>query len=113
MEKIKKFTDIVDIKNKRVLLRSDFNVPVFKEEIHDKTRIDVSIPFIQNLLKKKAKVILISHLGRPKSEKDMNYVSNILIIMLLYLIPIFKFSAVNSNDIQHFREARILISTVF
>ena len=55
MEKIKSFTEKVDVKNKRVLLRSDFNVPVFKEEIQDKTRIDVSIPFIQNLLKKRQK----------------------------------------------------------
>ena len=40
---------------------------IFNEIIQDKTRIDLSIPFIQNLLKKKAKVIIISHLGRPKN----------------------------------------------
>ena len=56
MKKIREFTEKVDVKNKRVLLRSDFNVPVFKEEIQDKTRIDLSIPFIQDLLKRKAKV---------------------------------------------------------
>ena len=56
MKKIREFTEKVDVKNKRVLLRSDFNVPVFKEEIQDKTRIDLRIPFIQDLLKRKAKV---------------------------------------------------------
>jgi phosphoglycerate kinase len=101
MEKIKKFTDIVDIKNKRVLLRSDFNVPVFKEEIHDKTRIDVSIPFIQNLLKKEAKVILISHLGRPKSEKDMN----------LSLKPIFKYLQEKIDHKIHFYSHKITNNT--
>ena len=52
MEKIRSFSDSLDIKNKRVILRSDFNVPILKEIIQDKTRIDLSIPFIQNLLKK-------------------------------------------------------------
>ena len=55
MEKIRSFSDSLDIKNKRVILRSDFNVPILKEIIQDKTRIDLSIPFIQNLLKKNAK----------------------------------------------------------
>ena len=65
MEKIKSFSDEVNIENKRVILRSDFNVPIINELIQDKTRINQSIPFIENLIKKKAKVLLISHLGRP------------------------------------------------
>ena len=69
MKKIRSFGDSIDVKNKRVILRSDFNVPLLMKIIQDKTRIDLSIPFIQNLLKKKAKVILISHLGRPKNLK--------------------------------------------
>ena len=101
MEKIRRFTDNVDVKNKRVLLRSDFNVPVFKEAIHDKTRIDVSIPFIQNLLKKEAKVILISHLGRPKSEKDMN----------LSLKPIFKYLQEKIDNKIHFYSDKITNNT--
>ena len=56
--------------NKRVILRSDFNVPISKERIQDKTRINLSLPFIENLIERKAKLILISHLGRPKNEKD-------------------------------------------
>ena len=63
----------MDIENKKVILRSDFNVPILKDVIQDKTRIDLSIPFIKSLLKRKAKLLLISHLGRPKSDKDKNY----------------------------------------
>ena len=70
MEKIRSFNDNIDIKNKRVILRSDFNVPIINDVIQDKTRINLSIPFIQNLLKKQAKVLLISHLGRPKNDQD-------------------------------------------
>ena len=73
MEKIKEFNENVDIENKKVILRSDFNVPILKDVIQDKTRIDLSIPFIKSLLKRKAKLLLISHLGRPKSDKDKNY----------------------------------------
>ena len=73
MEKIRSFNDNIDIKNKRVILRSDFNVPIINDVIQDKTRINLSIPFIQNLLKKQAKVLLISHLGRPKSDKDQTF----------------------------------------
>ena len=73
MEKIKEFNENVDIENKKVILRSDFNVPILKKVIQDKTRIDLSIPFIKSLLKRKAKLLLISHLGRPKSDKDKNY----------------------------------------
>ncbi len=73
MEKIRSFNDNIDIKNKRVILRSDFNVPIINEVIQDKTRINLSIPFIQNLLKRQAKVLIISHLGRPKSGKDLNF----------------------------------------
>ena len=70
MEKIRIFDENINIENKRVILRSDFNVPIKNGLIQDKTRIDLSIPFIQNLLKRKAKVILISHLGRPKITEN-------------------------------------------
>ena len=73
MEKIRSFNDNIDIKNKRVILRSDFNVPIINDVIQDKTRINLSIPFIQNLLKKQAKILLISHLGRPKNDQDSNF----------------------------------------
>ena len=70
MQKIRSFDENIDIENKKVILRTDFNVPIKSGLIQDKTRIDLSIPFIENLLKRKAKLILISHLGRPKNDQD-------------------------------------------
>ncbi len=72
MEKINSFDENMDVENKRIIVRSDFNVPINNGLIQDQTRINLSIPFLQNLLKKKAKVFLISHLGRPKSYNDAN-----------------------------------------
>ena len=55
MEKIRSFDENINIENKRVILRSDFNVPILNGKIQDKTRINLSIPFIKNLLARKAK----------------------------------------------------------
>ena len=63
MSKIKSFSDNVDIENKRIIVRSDFNVPVVNKSIQDYTRIDLCIPFIKKLLNKNAKIFLVSHLS--------------------------------------------------
>lgn len=56
------------MKGKTILLRVDFNVPMRNEKILDLTRIKAHLPTIKALLKQKAKVIIISHLGRPEGK---------------------------------------------
>ncbi len=81
MSQIQYFNDAVSVENKRVILRLDLNVPIFDGSIKDHTRIDLSLPLINSLLKKQAKIIIISHLGRPKKDKKND----------LSLLPIFNY----------------------
>ncbi len=63
------FSDKSDIKNKTILVRLDLNVPIKQKIIQDDTRIILSLPLIKKLINKKAKVLIISHLGRPSGNK--------------------------------------------
>ena len=61
--------DDLDLAGKRVLVREDYNVPLKDGEVENDTRIQASLPTIHKLLDSEAKVMLMSHLGRPKEGK--------------------------------------------
>ena len=70
MSKIKYFSENLEVQGKMILLRLDLNVPLNEKKIQDKSRILTSLPFLKYLIKKKAKIVIISHLGRPKGVKN-------------------------------------------
>ena len=69
------------IANKSIIVRLDLNVPLKDKKIQDPTRILSALPLLKDLIKRKAKVVIISHLGRPEGKKNKD----------LSLIPIYKF----------------------
>ena len=68
MAKIKQLDNNLKLEGKRVLLRVDFNVPLNKGSITESSRIEKVLPTIKFLVGKKAKIIIISHVGRPKGK---------------------------------------------
>tara|TARA_B100001121_G_scaffold255921_1_gene233613 strand:- start:14 stop:1204 length:1191 start_codon:yes stop_codon:yes gene_type:complete len=81
MDKINFFPDDLDVQNKKIILRLDLNVPLKNKIIMDNTRIELCLPFIKKLISKEAKIIIISHLGRPKGVRDPS----------LSLLPVYKY----------------------
>ena len=92
MQGIKYFPQDLNVKGKRIIVRVDLNVPIKDKKIQDFTRIEQILPFLQDLIKKKSKIILISHLGRPKGVRDNT----------LSLLPIYKYLKEELNTNMYF-----------
>jgi len=71
---MKKSIKDIDLRNKKVLVRVDYNVPVSENgEVEDDTRIRESLPTIKYLLEQNSAIVLMTHLGRPKGKPEPKY----------------------------------------
>jgi phosphoglycerate kinase len=78
----------LDVQGKRIFLRVDFNVPLDDNQtIRDDTRIKAALPTLNHLLENRAKVVLASHLGRPKGEFNPKFSTKPVAQRLAELIP--------------------------
>ncbi len=99
----KKFSDSFNfLYNKKALVRVDLNVPMKNGEVDDNTRLTRIIPTLQTLFEKKAKVILISHFGRPDGKWDTQYsLKNICNELSILLKDEIKFVDKNIHNISN------------
>ena len=92
----------VQLTGKRVLVRVDFNVPLDKGAVADDTRICAALPTINYLLEQEAKVILMSHLGRPKAHYHEDLILDPVAKRLSELLerPVRKLDALVGPDVE-------------
>ena len=65
---MKSISEELNLNNKKILLRLDLNVPLTDDKITDTTRIDKILPTLKFLISQNTKIIIISHVGRPKGQ---------------------------------------------
>jgi phosphoglycerate kinase len=96
----KTIADLSDatVRGKRALVRVDFNVPLDKGAVSDDTRIRAALPTIEALLDRGARVVLLSHLGRPKGKPEQNYTLEPVARRLGELMPGREICFVESTD---------------
>ena len=94
---LKIFSNDIPVNGKRVIVRLDLNVPINNSRIEDSTRIKIIEPFINKLIEDKAKIILLSHLGRPKGK----------VVPELSLKPIFNYLEKKLNGKMYFYQEKI------
>lgn len=82
--------DNVDIKNKKILIRVDFNVPIIDGNIIDVSRIEASIPTINYALNQNAAIILMSHLGDPVDNLNTSVLQPVQDLSLKIVMPILE-----------------------
>lgn len=106
----KKTIENINVENKRVLVRVDYNVPLDSSgNVTDNTRIALSLPTINYLINKNSKIILISHLGRPKDVVEDKYRLTPAAKELERLIgrPVKKFDETYSEEIKKYIDNEI------
>jgi phosphoglycerate kinase len=94
------------IRGRRALVRVDFNVPLDEHRhVTDDTRIRAAIPTLEFLLSRDARVVLLSHLGRPKGKPDPKYSLGPVAARLAELMPRRKVTFVESTDTDEAQKA--------
>ena len=108
-----------NLNNKKVLLRLDLNVPLESGKIKDSTRIDKILPTLNFLIKKKSKVIILSHVGRPKGkivkELSLKPISENLRQQLKVSVKLISddvFKIENKNFFDKFNEKIIILENI-
>lgn len=106
----------LDFKGKKVLYRVDYNVPLTEDgKIMDETRIRETLPTLNYMREKGAKVIILTHLGRPKGEKkeefSLNPVSHKLSELLGFHVPLIEdiFSEETKNIVNNLKEKDVIL----
>jgi len=100
----------INVKNKKVLVRVDYNVPLDDElSVTDDTRIRLSLPTIEYLRENNAKIILMSHLGRPKGKAEDRFRLNPAALKLEELmgIRVKKFDRIYSAEIKEYIDSQM------